>query len=226
MKKIAVVIYGPPGSGKGTQANLLAESLGLIHFDTGRFVESVVHNPSRQKEKVIQRERKLFDGGKLMTPAFVLREVAKHTKQIARAGFGVVYSGSPRTMYEAKGLIPVLSKLYGKKNVFFIVLQVPEQTSSSRNRARLVCKTCRRPLLTAYAKEMKNCPVCGGKFYKRSVDNPKIMHIRLEEYRKRTEPIFTLARSKGFRFKEVDGRPAPAKVFEQIHGYLKKQGRG
>ena len=220
MRKIAVVIYGPPGSGKGTQANLLAESLGIIHFDTGRFVESVVHDPARQKQGVIKRERRLFDTGRLMTPSFVLREVAKHTKQIAKAGFGVIYSGSPRTMYEAKGLLPVLSKLFGKQHVFFIVLKVPEQMSSLRNRARLVCTTCRRPLLTAYTRGIKSCPVCGGKFYKRSVDNPKIMHVRLEEYRKRTEPIFQLVRSKGFRIKEIDGRPAPAKVFESIRKVL------
>ena len=52
MRKIAIILYGPPGSGKGTQANLLADKLGLIHFDTGKFLESIWYDPKRQKEKL------------------------------------------------------------------------------------------------------------------------------------------------------------------------------
>ena len=118
MKKIVLILYGPPGSGKGTQANLLANKLGIIHFDTGRFAESLVHDPARQREKVIRRERKLFDTGKLMTPSFILREVVKKVKQLNAAGWGIIFSGSQRTMYEAEGLLPILNKLYGKKNIY------------------------------------------------------------------------------------------------------------
>ncbi|MDO8536923.1 MAG: nucleoside monophosphate kinase, partial [bacterium] len=124
MKKIVVVLYGPPGSGKGTQANLLAHELDLIHFDTGRFLASVVHNPRRQKEKVIQRERKLLDGGKLMTPSFVFREVARETKRLGETDWGLVFSGSPRTVYEAERLYPILEKFYGKKNIFIFIFKL------------------------------------------------------------------------------------------------------
>ena len=115
MKRVAIILYGPPGSWKGTQANLLAAKLGLIHFDTGHFLEAVVHDPSRGREALIRRERPLFDSGKLLTPSFVLKEVAAATKKVSRAGWGVVYSGSPRTLYEAEGLLPVLKKLFMKK---------------------------------------------------------------------------------------------------------------
>src|SRR3989344_5225216 len=133
MKKIAIVVYGPPGSGKGTQANLLAQKMGLIHFDTGKYLESVVHDPSRQKEAFIKRERKMFDEGILLTPSFVLREVSRAARQIAKAGLGMVFSGSPRTVYEAEGFVPILERLYGQNNIYVFELKLAPKFSINRN---------------------------------------------------------------------------------------------
>jgi adenylate kinase len=227
MKKTAIILYGPPGSGKGTQANLLAAKLGALHFDTGRFCESVVHDPARQKEKVIQRERRLFDGGQLMTPSFVLQEVSKAVKTIRKAGWGVVFSGSPRTVFEFKGLMPLLEKLYGKKNVFVFVLTVPKTASIVRNSRRVLCSVCKAPLLTAYypSKKPKYCPICAGPLYRRTLDNPKTITVRLNEYENRTEPIFALLRKRGYRLNEIDGRPAPYKILKKIYDRIKISGR-
>ncbi len=218
MRQVAVILYGPPGSGKGTQANLLATKLSLIHFDTGRFCEALVHDPDLQKNKVIARERKLFDSGKLMTPSFVLQEVTKHTKKIHRAGWGLVFSGSPRTLYETKGLLPVLEKLYSKKNIFVFILEVPEKSSFSRNSKRILCSVCKAPLLTAYypSKKPKFCPICAGSFYRRTLDDKKVIKIRLNEYKERTEPIFKLMGKRGYRLHRINGVQAPFKVFKQI----------
>jgi adenylate kinase len=223
MRKIAVIIYGPPGSGKGTQANLLADKLGLIHFDTGKFLESVVHDPARQKEKIVQRERRLYDSGKLMTPNFVLREVKKGTERIGAAGWGLVFSGSPRTVYEAEGLMPVLERIYGKKRIFFLELRLPAAASINRNSKRLVCSVCGYTLLAAYYPPVrpKHCPVCAGLFHKRTDDSPKVIKVRLEEYKNRTKPIFKIVKKRGYKIRVIDGRPAPYKVFGKIYGYLK-----
>ncbi|HTY40195.1 MAG TPA: nucleoside monophosphate kinase [Candidatus Paceibacterota bacterium] len=222
-QRIAVALYAPPGGGKGTQANLLADKLGLIHFDTGRFLESVVHDPKRQKEAVIRRERKNFDTGRLVTPSFTLREVKKEVKMLAAAGWGVVFSGSPRTMYEAEGLIPLLEKLYGRKKMFFIQLDVDSKHSMERNSARLLCKICHAPLLTKYypSKNPKHCPVCGGPFYRRTLDNPKVIVVRLKEYAERTKPIFAYLKKLKYPIMKVDGRPEPYKVFENVLRHLK-----
>ncbi len=223
MKKIVIILYGPPGSGKGTQANLLANKLGLIHFDTGRFLESVVHDPTRQKEKIVQRERRLFDGGKLMTPSFVLKEVTKEVRMIRKADLGIVFSGSPRTIFETERLMPLIERLYDKKHIFIFILGVPSSDSLSRNSSRVVCSVCKAPLLTKYypSKKPKHCPICAGPFYKRTLDNPKTIKIRLEEYKNRTEPIFSILKKKGYRLIEIDARPAPYKIFETIYGHLK-----
>lgn len=227
MKKIVVILYGPPGSGKGTQANLLASKLGLIHFDTGRFLEAIVNDPARQKEKIVKHERRLFDGGRLMTPSFVLREVAKEVKRIGGADWGVIFSGSPRTVPEAKELLPVLERLYGKKNIYIFTLKMPADFSIRRNSNRLVCSVCGYTLLAQYYPHAKpeHCPVCGGRFYRRTLDKPEIIKIRLQEYREGTEPVLNVLRKRGYRVREINAQPAPYKVLAKIYGHLKNAGR-
>ncbi len=224
MRKIAIIIFGPPGSGKGTQANLTASKLGLIHFDTGQFLESVVHDPARKKNPLIAREKKFFDTGILLTPSFVCREVSGHIRKIADAGWGVVLSASPRTLAESKQFLPFLEKLFGKKNIFFFVLDVPERVSIARNSSRLVCRFCKAPLLTQFypAKKPTRCPVCGGKLYRRSLDNVATINVRLKEYEARTEPVFAFIMKRGYRVVPIDGRAEPYKVFQKIRAKLIK----
>jgi adenylate kinase len=224
-KRIAVMVYGQPGSGKGTQADLLADKLSLIHFDTGRFLEMVVHDPARQKEKAIRRERKLFDSGKLQTPSFVFREVKKEAVKIAKAGWGLVFSGSPRTLPEAQKLVPILERLYGRERVLPFVLEVSPAVSIARNSKRLLCSFCRAALLAAYypSRNPKHCPVCGGALYRRIVDNPKTIKVRLEEYRVKTLPIFLWLKERGYSPYRINGLPHPYRVFQNIYRVIDRK---
>jgi adenylate kinase len=223
MRKIVVVLYGPPGAGKGTQANLLATKLGSIHFDTGKFCESVVHDPGRQKEKVIQRERKLFESGKWMTPSFVTREVVKQIKQVAAANMGIIFSGSPRTIYEAEREFPALEKAYGKKNIFVFSLEIPAEFSLRRNGGRMVCPVCGYFLLVAFYPKVKAkwCPVCGSPLYRRSLDTPETTKRRLREHNERTLPVLDFAKKRGYKIFHIDGHPAPYKVMGRIYAHIK-----
>jgi adenylate kinase family enzyme len=74
-----------------------------LHFDTGKYLEQVVHDPENLKDPEIKEQAKLFDSGILLDPSWVLEVVKEKTKKIAAAGFNIVYSGSPRTAYEAFG---------------------------------------------------------------------------------------------------------------------------
>lgn len=223
-EKIVVAIYGLPGSGKGTQANLVANSFGLVNFDTGKLLESIWYNPKRQKEALVKREKKLFEAGKLNTPSFVLNEVAKEAKKLEKEGCGIVFSGSPRTMDEAEGLIPVLAKLYGKENIFFFLLDVDPKDSIARNSKRRLCTFCKTGLLAAYypSKQPKHCPVCAGPLYRRSVDDPKIIPKRLVEYTERTLPIIGYLKKQGHKVTKLNGRPAPYKVFQKMEQHINK----
>lgn len=222
MRNRAVIILGPPGSGKGTQADLLALQGGFIHFDTGKYIERVVHDPENRRNKVIERERKHFDTGILCTPSWVLGIVTDQIKRLAASGLSVVFSGSPRTLYEAQGdtrrtgVIETLQKSYGKRNVSVLLLKINPGSSLARNGSRLVCSVCKRQVLAAARGKIRECPFCAGKLVRRTLDKPEVIRVRLGEYKNRTEPILKEFRRRGFRIVTINGEQAPWKVHRDI----------
>lgn len=224
MNKSAVIIYGSPGSGKGTQAELLVRQYGFFHFDTGQYLRRLLNDPKNRNDKEIQKEKKLNEEGTLNTPAFVLKRVRKETQRISRMGSSIVYSGSPRTLFEAfgdakhEGLFALLKKEYGPKNVFIVQLLVRPGAAAKRNAGRLMCSVCGLPILAA--SKAKTCSFCGAPAKKRIDDNPKLFAHRLDQYTKRTFPILAKALKKGYTIKKVNGEPAPYKVHEKIAGLL------
>ena len=222
MHKRAIIIYGTPGSGKGTQANLLAWNYGFFHFDSGRKLRGILNDPENQKNKLIQREKKLNDEGILNTPSWVLGIFKKETEKVAKAGMSIVYSGSPRTMYEAfgerktVGLIPFLEKLYGKKNVFYVFLNLSPEQAAARNQIRRTCSVCSNTLLGDV--QLAKCPLCMGDLTTRIDDNPEKYKVRYKEYHTRTMPIIEALKKKGTTINELDGAHDPPK----IHVFIKK----
>ena len=219
----AVVIYGPPGSGKGTQANLLAWTKNFIHFDTGKFIEEAIHNPEKASNPQVQEARKQFDSGVLVTPSFVLKITTEKTKEIGESGFNVAFSGSPRTMFEAfgddknEGLVAVLEKVYGKDNVNFVFLRIDPQVAIKRNANRKVCSLCATAILyNDSTHHHTECPLCGAKLRTRAVDNPEVLQTRIKEYEERTKPIITELTNRGYKINEIDGTPSPYVVFDSL----------
>lgn len=225
MKK-AIILYGPPGGGKGTQSQLLVRKFGLINFDTGSHIEAIVHDPGNKKNKLIQAERVLFDTGKLNTPAWVLQMVKDNVSKIADLHFGVILSGSPRTMFEAfgdnktEGLLEVLNRKYGAKNIIIFELVLPEEGSVKRNSTRLLCPLCGGSILGTKFKNIKICPFCGTKLVKRTLDKPEVIKGRLQQYRDRTRPIFAEMRRRGIKIRKIDASPMPAVVFQNIAKHI------
>lgn len=225
MQKQAVIIFGPPGSGKGTQAELLAKKYDFIHFDTGRYLENLFRNLNLKiASKQIWHEKKLWDTGKLETPSFILGITGEATRKISKADFNIVYSGSPRTVYETigdsrhLGLLKILSDIYKKENIKIFQIQVKELTSIKRNSNRMVCSVCGLPVLAD--SKSKHCAFCAGPLRKRTLDDPNVIKVRLKEYSERTLPIINEYKKVGLKINIIDGEPAPYKVFEQIEKIL------
>jgi adenylate kinase len=225
MKK-AVIIYGPPGSGKGTQAELLVRVYNFVNFDTGRYLEKEIYSPQNKNNKIIQREKELFESGKLCSPEFVLKIVKNQTKKISASEADIVYSGSPRTIFEAfgdkknDGLIYLLTKLFGKKNIYIFYLEVPPSVSLKRNSKRRVCSVCGLQVLPS-AKHI-SCPLCSGKLKVRTLlDNPETIVKRLKEFKERTFPIVVKLKKNHFNVFNINGRPAPFIVHKKIVEILK-----
>jgi len=225
----AIIIFGPQGSGKGTQADLIARKLDLFHFDTGSYLRDLLYNPALQNDKIIQRERKLNQAGILNTPSWVLKIMVQIIKKMAALNQGIVFSGSPRTFYEAfgygegqgagdkrqEGMMDILKKYYGKENISVFIFNLPPQDSLKRINGRLTCSVCNSPLL-AQKNKFKSCPFCGGKIIKRKDDTEKSIRERLVEYEKRTKPVVDKIKKDGYKVFEIDARPAPYKIFETM----------
>ena len=231
---IAIIIYGPPGAGKGTQAQLLAEKFDLIHFDSGKYLRELLYDPKNKNNKIIQNERKLNEAGKLNTPSWVLKIVSGKIKEIAGLLHkGIVLSGSPRTIFETfgneknQGLIEILEKMYNKKNIYIFNINVSENQTIERNAHRLVCSVCGTPILDMSIilpkfknADMSQCPFCGGKFKHRFDDNKKVIITRLKEYKERTAPIIKELKKRKYKIIEIDGSPMPYKIHEKIKSFI------
>ena len=216
----AVFLMGPPGAGKGTQAELISDKFGLIHLDTGRYLE-LLFNENRMPLKI----RKEFKQGDIVNPFWVLKVFKELIKRIGGIGFGIVFSGSLRTVFEAfgdgknKGIILALVDSYGKKNILVFELDIPPEVTILRNSKRKICSVCGKPHLLGAA--LRNCPFCGGKLIRRVQDKPSIIKNRLKEYKERTKPVLKRMRADGFKVIKIDGRPKATIIFNRISRYLK-----
>lgn len=224
--QIAVILFGPPGSGKGTQAQLLADKLNLFHFDTGKYIRDILYSPEFKNNAIIKQERRLNESGQLNTSSWVFEIVSKKIKEIDKINKGIVLSGSPRTIAEAfgqnsdsSGLIDILEKDYGKKNIFIFVLKIPAKESIKRNIHRLICSVCRTPILnTSKLRNIKisTCLFCGGKMNHRFDDKKEVILKRLKEYENQSQPIIEEMKKGNFQVIIIDGAPLPFKVHNSI----------
>lgn len=228
--KLVIIIMGPPGAGKGTQAILLSEKLNLYYFETSKILEEEFskENPQREiliegKKYKIEKEKKLWKEGKLCSPPFVTYLVKEKIKQLFHQGKNLILSGSPRTLYEAERIVPLLISLYGKENIKVLLLEISEKETLFRNSKRRICELFRHPIV--YLKEnekLKYCPLDGSRLLKRKgLDDPETIKVRIKEYKERTFPVIDYFQKLGLKVIKIDGSPSPALVFQEILKALK-----
>ena len=228
-KSKIIIILGPPGSGKGTQAQLLANQFDLYHLETSEIIERNLRNIKKTDSTVINRkkyflwkEKKLRNSGKWMSPPLITFWVKSKIKALAKEGKGIVFSGSPKTLYEAKEIVPLLKKTYGVSNIRIIPIKQRAEVSVLRNSKRRICLLMRHPIL--YNKEnakLKLCPFDGSKLVLREDSKPEIIKSKLEEYKERTFPLIAYFKKQGLKVKEVNGERSVVAVFKDILRALK-----
>jgi len=229
-QKIIVIIIGPPGAGKGTQAELLANQLKLYPFETSKVLEESWADADKDdylkadgNKYFLLEEKQLFDSGKLCSPPFVTLVVKRKIKQLFEQGKGIVFSGSPRTVYEGKKLMPFLIDLYGLNNILALELKVSDQEVIWRNTRRRICKKCRYPVpYTPETKKLKKCPKCGGELVTRTLDTEQTMKTRLKEYKQRTYPLFGYFKQIRIAIKEINGEQSIEDVHKDVLKAVKK----
>ncbi len=231
MQKQVIIVFGPPGAGKGTQSELLSEKKGLYIFETSKILEREFEKAEDlsedSKERFIEfdsqkfdilNEKKLWKEGKLCSPPFVTCLVVKEIKKLFEEGRGLILSGSPRTLYESEKIMPFVEELYGKENIKAVLIDIKPEETIFRNSHRKICELMRHPVL--YTKETENltiCPLDGSKLIKREgLDDPETIKVRLKEYSERTEPIFDYFEKHGLQIKKVNGEQSVADVYKDV----------
>lgn len=190
---------GPPGAGKGTQGELLAEWLGVPRFSTGDMLRE-----ARQKGSTLgTRARRYMDAGELVPDDVILGLIDEAMAR--RAGNrGFILDGFPRTVAQAEGLGALLSRR-GERLDAVIDLKVPEDELVSRLSRRRVCGSCGEVTASSGNETELRCPACGGQLIQRSDDRPETVRRRLEVYRGETAPVLEWYGRSDSPVKIVDG---------------------
>lgn len=218
-KKIAIILLGPPGAGKTTQAQKLAEEFNLIHFNTGEVMREILYDQTNQSDPIITREKQLYESGTLNTDEWAINLVIEKARLISRSGKGVVYSGSPRRLSEAKALLPVLEELYGKENIFAFIITLGFDTVARRMEKRHVCSMCGLPIVPG--DDLNKCRKCGGDIIVRTLDDPGKFKTRFEEYILKTQPVIDFIRSTDIAIHDITQDKPALEVHKEMADFVR-----
>ncbi|MFG1667989.1 adenylate kinase [Streptomyces sp. Y7] len=189
-----IVLVGPPGAGKGTQAAFLAKNLSIPHISTGDLFRA---NISQQTE-LGKLAKSYMDAGNLV-PDEVTIGMAKDRMEKPDAENGFLLDGFPRNVSQAEALDEMLQSESMKLDAV-LDLEVPEEEVVKRIAGRRICrKDSSHVFHVTYSKPKQEgvCDVCGGELYQRDDDSEETVRKRLEVYHTQTEPIIDYYKSQG-----------------------------
>ena len=209
------ILMGPPGAGKGTQAQVVAGRLGLAHIATGDLFREAM---AKQTELGKQAESFVKRGE--YVPDSITLGLFSERLQAADALSGAILDGFPRTLDQADGLDRLLADR-GTELGKVVYLDVPESDLMARLTGRWTCRKCSAPFHQLYnpPKQPGACDICGGELYQRTDDTPEVVVRRLQVYNSQTAPLVARYEKMG-KLVKVAGDRKPAEVTEAVLAIL------
>ncbi|MBB4840964.1 adenylate kinase [Sphingomonas kyeonggiensis] len=211
-----IILLGPPGAGKGTQAKRLEQERGMVQLSTGDMLRAAVKAGS----PVGLQAKAVMDAGELVSDAIVSGIIGERLDMEDTLN-GAIFDGYPRTAAQAESLDALLSER-GRKLDFVIELEVNEDALVERVEGRFTCANCGEGYHDKFKlpKVEGTCDVCGHhEFKRRPDDNAETVRTRMAEYRAKTAPILPFYEAKGL-VRKVDGMADIADVGAQIDAIL------
>jgi adenylate kinase len=209
-----IILLGPPGSGKGTQAKLLSQKLGIPHISVGDLLRDHVARGTELGKQI----KSTLDAGKLASDEMIVDTLFDRLAQPdCKAGY--LLDGFPRRVSQAEIL---KKRLKASVHPLVVNIYVPDELIIKRASGRLTCKNCGHIQNSSLQppKVPGKCDVCGGELYTRTDDQPEVVKTRLKVYYEQTAPVAEYYRAKGL-LNQVDGTQPPEVVLNSILALVK-----
>ncbi|AKG91352.1 Adenylate kinase [Geoglobus ahangari] len=212
-----LILLGPPGAGKGTQAKRIVEKYGIPQISTGDMFREAVAKGTELGKKA----KEYMDRGELVPDEIVIGIVRERLSQ-PDCEKGFILDGFPRTIKQAEALDEMLDDM-GKKIDAVINIVVPDEEILKRIVYRRVCKECGAVYNLIYSPPKQDgiCDKCGGELYQRDDDKEETVKERLRVYKEQTEPLINYYSQKEVIY-NIDGTKDIEEVWKQIESVLEK----
>lgn len=205
-----IVIFGPQGAGKGTQAEKIAEKYGIAAISTGEIFRAALSAHTALGLKVFE----YVDAGKLVPDELTI-EVVRERLSANDCKEGFLLDGFPRSIVQAEALDKIVADQGAELDVA-LVIEVPEKVSLRRLLGRRACRECGKNYhLDSPPSHNWTCDRCGGAVVERADDHEATIRKRLSLYHTQTEPLKAYYEQKGI-LRTVDGLGTPEEVFDRI----------
>jgi adenylate kinase len=210
-----LILLGPPGGGKGTQAKLIEERLSIAHISTGDLLRQAVAD----RTELGGTAKQYMDRGELVPDELVIGMIEERVGN-ADCERGFLFDGFPRNVAQAEALGAMLDGR-GLSLDYVVSLEVPESELVKRLTGRRTCRQCGSMCHVVFdpPREEGVCNRCGGELYQRDDDREETIRARLEVYRDQTEPLLDYYRSRSL-LHQVDGVGETSDVLARVMSHV------